>query len=205
MRLAIQGPNKPHPNIAMSLENLGLLYEAMSNLDKALENHEKGLQMNLAILGPNTQHSDIAVPLSHIGIVCHKQKHLNRAAVVLQKSLEMLRAVHGRNSMHPKITQLELLLANVHEDQRRKDQSLRIREPNANAHETSENDAHLGYRSVPYAIFVYATLLCFRIPHSLFLDSVTSCGHVASVENFIKCELILNKLDCGSTDLFVTP
>ncbi len=44
-RPAIHGHNKPHSDIAASLDNLGIVYERMGKLDKALERHEESLEM----------------------------------------------------------------------------------------------------------------------------------------------------------------
>ena len=51
MYFAILGYRNPHPEIAKSLKNLGILYETMGKLDKGLEKLEQSLEMKRDILG----------------------------------------------------------------------------------------------------------------------------------------------------------
>ncbi len=130
MYQTIHGQDKPHHTIALSLRNLGLVYEDLSELGKAMEKFEQSLEMYRAIHGRGGPHPDTAISLCIIGVVHYKQKELNRAAEFLEQGLEMLRIVHGRNSQHPHINAVLLKLADVYEDQGRREEALAIRQQN---------------------------------------------------------------------------
>ncbi len=57
----IHGHGKPHIDIALALNNLGLVYFLMGKLDKVLEKHQQSLEMRQAIHGHGNLHPDIAM------------------------------------------------------------------------------------------------------------------------------------------------
>ncbi len=74
MELVIHGHRKPHPDIASSLNHLGIVYEAIGEIENALEMSQQGLEMHRAIHGSDKPHPDTANALQCIGSVYQKQK-----------------------------------------------------------------------------------------------------------------------------------
>ncbi len=72
------------------------------------------------IYGHDEPHPYTAISLWNIGLVYYKQKFL-------EESLQMLQIVYARDSQHPQIVQLLCDLADVYEDQGRRDEALAIR------------------------------------------------------------------------------
>ncbi len=69
MRRAIHRHSKSHPEIATSLNNLGLVYREMGNLDKALDAHKQSLKIEQAIHGLDKPHPAIASSLNNFGLM----------------------------------------------------------------------------------------------------------------------------------------
>ncbi len=109
MRRAIH-KNKPHPDIASSLDSLGIVYDAMGKPEKSLEHYEQSLHKNQS-------HFDVAMSLGSVGFVYYKQKKLNHAADFLEQSLEMLRILNSRNTLHSEISTIGFLLTLVYAEQ----------------------------------------------------------------------------------------
>ncbi len=123
--------------IALSFFNLGRAYHRSGELEKALEMHEKSLEMKRAIHGQNKPHPDTAISLFNIGLVHQLRKNINQATEFLEQSLVMLRIVHGRNSLHPDIAGVRSHLGDVLEDQGRRNEAFHIREGNTETDESS--------------------------------------------------------------------
>ncbi len=96
--------------------------------------------MKRAIHGHKKPHPNTAVSLWNIGYLHHMQKNLNEAAKFLKQSLDMLRILHVRNSLHPHIMCVLSALAEVYEDQRRRDEALGNLERDTETDETSDDD-----------------------------------------------------------------
>ncbi len=124
MYRVIHGPYNPHPDLAMSFDDLVLLYLDMGELEGALDMCEQGLEMHRAIYGSDKpNHSNFtAISLWTIGSVYQKQK--------IEPSLAMLRIVHGQNSLRPDITTVQRELADVYESLGRREEVLGVRESN---------------------------------------------------------------------------
>ncbi len=100
---AIHGHEKPHPDIATSLGNLGRVYKRQGKLNKALEMHEQSFEMKLAIHGHGKPHLTIATSLDNLGRVYKALGRLNEALEKHEQSLEMKLAIHGHDKPHPTI------------------------------------------------------------------------------------------------------
>ena len=99
---SVYGQGKPHPRIASCLNNLGIVYQRMGKLDKALEKHEQSLEMHRALHGFKP-HPDIASSLGSLGIVYERMGKLEKALEKYDGTLKMYQAVHGYNMPHPDI------------------------------------------------------------------------------------------------------
>ncbi len=85
--------------------------------------------------------SAIALSLWIIGYVHHERKSLNQAAEFLERSLAMLRIIHAGNPQQPDIEDLLCFLADVYEDQGRREEAAEIRkrnDRNINSDKTSD-------------------------------------------------------------------
>jgi tetratricopeptide (TPR) repeat protein len=56
-----------HPDTAIFLNNIGLIYYKQGNYEKTLENYEKALKLTLSLFGEN--HPNTALSLGNIGSV----------------------------------------------------------------------------------------------------------------------------------------
>ena len=95
LRLSIFGEN--HPDVAMSYNNIGLVYDAMGDYSKALDYYEKSLRIMLSVLGEN--HPDVATIYNNIGVVYHAMGDYSKALDYYEKSLRIRLSVLGEN--HP--------------------------------------------------------------------------------------------------------
>lgn len=85
IRKIIQG-DKPHLDIASSLNNIGLIYSDQGNLEQALEFYNQSLEIKKTIQG-DKPHKNIAVTLNNIGVIYKKQGNLEKAIEFYNQSL----------------------------------------------------------------------------------------------------------------------
>jgi len=95
IRLSVLGKN--HPDVAVSYNNIGVVYNDMGDSSKALEHYEKSLRINLSVLGENNP--AVATSYSNIGFAYHNMGDYPRALDCCEKSLRIRLAVLGEE--HP--------------------------------------------------------------------------------------------------------
>ena len=66
MKKRIHGENNDHPDIAVSLKDLGSIYQAMNEYDKAKEYQRLSLEMHKRIHSETSDNSDIARSLNNL-------------------------------------------------------------------------------------------------------------------------------------------
>ncbi len=84
-------------NTATIYHNIGSVYHAKGERDKALEQYEKSLKICLATIGEN--HPDTAMTYNNIGSVYHAKGERDKALEQYEKSLKICLATIGEN--HP--------------------------------------------------------------------------------------------------------
>ena len=94
---ALHGEN--HPNVAMSYNNIGRIYDSQGNHSKALAYYTKSLEIRLSIFGEN--HPDVAMSYNNIGSIYDNQGDYSKALEYYTKSLEILLSIFGEN--HPDV------------------------------------------------------------------------------------------------------
>ncbi|XP_070579258.1 uncharacterized protein [Ptychodera flava] len=63
----IYGYDKPHPNIAMCMLNLGAAWSSLGDRKKSIECFSQALEQNRELFGKKSNHSRIATCLTHLG------------------------------------------------------------------------------------------------------------------------------------------
>ena len=88
---------KEHADTAQSYNNIGVIYYNQGNYAKALEYHEKALDIRERVLGPN--HPDTAQSYNNIGLVYYNQGDYAKALEYYGKALDIYERVLGTD--HP--------------------------------------------------------------------------------------------------------
>eukprot|EP00058_Branchiostoma_floridae_P017871 XP_002603360.1 hypothetical protein BRAFLDRAFT_80353 [Branchiostoma floridae] len=99
----IYGENTAHPDIASSLNNLGIAWRDFGDHKKAVSYHEQSLQMKRIIHGENTAHPDIASLLNNLGAAWMDLGDHRKAVSYHEQAQQMMRTIHGENAVHPDI------------------------------------------------------------------------------------------------------
>ena len=94
-------PNQDHPDIANSLNNLGIIWKN-EDFDKALDFRKLSFEMRERLY-PNQDHPDIADSLNNLGNIL-ENKNFNKALYFHKLSFEMRKRLYP-NQDHPDITQ----------------------------------------------------------------------------------------------------
>jgi Tfp pilus assembly protein PilF len=104
---AALGPE--HHNIAVILDNLGLVLFHLGDLDEARARHEQALALFEAVDGPN--HPNVARVLTNLGIVLSQIGDLPGSRAGLERALAIKEAAHGPD--HPEVAATLVNLGNV--------------------------------------------------------------------------------------------
>ena len=92
-----------HPDIALSLKNLGTLCLEQRDLPVAQDYLQQALAMQQALCETDAHRSDIANTLFNLGLACRLQDHFSVARDYFQQSLTMRRALYGEEVDHKDI------------------------------------------------------------------------------------------------------
>ena len=87
------GPN--HVDVALSYNNIGLVYSKKGDLDQALDNYQRAQEIKEKQQGPN--HVDVADSYNNIGEVYSKKGDLDQAMDYYQRALEIKEKQLGPN------------------------------------------------------------------------------------------------------------
>jgi tetratricopeptide (TPR) repeat protein len=99
-----------HRNIAVILDNLGLVLHRLGELEESSIRHEQALALFEAVDGSN--HPDVARVLTNLGIVLAAHGELAAARIRLERALAIKEAAHGPH--HPEVAATLVNLGNVH-------------------------------------------------------------------------------------------
>eukprot|EP00058_Branchiostoma_floridae_P022481 XP_002607971.1 hypothetical protein BRAFLDRAFT_74920 [Branchiostoma floridae] len=98
-----QDKNTAHPDIAMSLNNLGSSWSHLGDHKKAISYQEQSLSMVKTIYGENTTHPDIAKSLNNLGSSWGNLGDHKKAIRYYEQALSLMKTIYGENTTHPDI------------------------------------------------------------------------------------------------------
>jgi tetratricopeptide (TPR) repeat protein/predicted acylesterase/phospholipase RssA len=100
MKYSIYGKDKPHPDMAKSLNNVGKALKNLENYQQAFNYCKQALEMRYLIYGKDKPHPDIAESLNDIGRalrrLCKHQESFN----YFKQALDMRYLIYGRDKPH---------------------------------------------------------------------------------------------------------
>ncbi|KAI8503652.1 hypothetical protein Bbelb_186230 [Branchiostoma belcheri] len=99
MRKAIYGETTPHPDIAASLNNIGVCWSKLGDQRKAISYYEQSLKMIKAIHGENTPHPNIAASLSNIAACWKRLGDDSKAKWYWEQSQNIMKVITYRDNM----------------------------------------------------------------------------------------------------------
>ena len=76
-----------HPSVARDLNNLGLLYKALGDYDKAEPLYERALEIDEKVLGPD--HPNVAIRLNNLGSLYNNLGDYDKAEPLYKRALEI--------------------------------------------------------------------------------------------------------------------
>jgi tetratricopeptide (TPR) repeat protein len=91
------GPD--HPNVAIRINNLGLVLKALGNLFEARQCHERGLRIDEATFGPD--HPSVALYVNNLGEALQADGELSEARQCFERALRINEAAFGPD--HPSV------------------------------------------------------------------------------------------------------
>ncbi|KAI8484498.1 hypothetical protein Bbelb_377690 [Branchiostoma belcheri] len=97
------GEEEIHPDIPVSLTNLGNAWANLGDHRKAIRYYEQALQMERVIYGEDIGHPDIAESLTKLGNAWDNLGDHIKAISYYEKALQMRREIYGEDIAHPDI------------------------------------------------------------------------------------------------------
>ena len=81
----VLGPNLI--DVATSYNHLGLVYEAMGELEQAKDYHQRALEIRINVLGPN--HVKVVTSYNNLGLVYEAMSEVEQARNYHQRGIEI--------------------------------------------------------------------------------------------------------------------
>ena len=104
---------KDHPEIAATLNSLGMAWQNVGDLAKAEEFYRQALEMRVRVLGPD--HAHTALTRGNLGGLLYEQRKYEKAEPIFRETLEVKRRKLGKD--HPTVatsmTNLAVLLSTI--------------------------------------------------------------------------------------------
>ncbi|MGC0372443.1 MAG: hypothetical protein DGJ47_001156, partial [Rickettsiaceae bacterium] len=95
--------NNSNNHITDGYNNLGIAYDNKGEYDKAIEFHQKSLDMYLKTYASNPNHPDISMRYNNLGSTYSSKGEYDKAIEFHQKSLDMNLKTYASNPNHPDI------------------------------------------------------------------------------------------------------
>ncbi len=137
------------PELAWSLNNLGIVYQAQGELDEAVRHFDEAITSLTDSLG--NSHPDLGIPLNNLGNALVTQGKVSEARTAFERVLDLRTKVFGPN--HPSLGYSLNALGNVFQKQGELDRALSLFERADDIWQTAYGDEHpnLGYTSINLA------------------------------------------------------
>lgn len=113
-----------HPNVATSLNNLGLIYQAQGKYEKAEPLYIRALEIDEKEFGKD--HPDIAIDLNNLGLLCYFQGRYYEAKAFYERALKISEKALGPE--HPSVKALLENIKEVNRDIRKEEEYKEIEE-----------------------------------------------------------------------------
>jgi tetratricopeptide (TPR) repeat protein len=115
IRRNLKGLGESNPDVAISLNNLGLLYADQGRLDEAKSHYEQALLIQKSLFGETNL--DIATTLNNLALLFYSQHNLLEAEKSLEATLKIRQKLLGKN--HPDVAGSLNNLAGIYKAQGR--------------------------------------------------------------------------------------
>ena len=102
-----------HPDVAISYNNIGLVYDDLGDYVRALEYHQQSLAIKIQLYGDS--HPDVAISYNNIGLVYDDLGDYARALEYHQQSLAIWKQEYGES--HPNVATSYNNIGNIYADQ----------------------------------------------------------------------------------------
>ena len=102
-----------HPDVTLSYNNIGLVYDDLGDYVRALEYHQQSLAIKIQLYGDS--HPDVAISYNNIGSVYYSQGDYTHALEYFQQSLAIRKQVYGES--HPDVATSYNDIGNVYYSQ----------------------------------------------------------------------------------------
>jgi tetratricopeptide (TPR) repeat protein len=103
-----------HPDVAISLNNLGASYDSKREFEKALEYYEEAMKM-LKRYHKGFDHPDISTSLNNIGVSYENMGDQSKAMKYYEEALEMRTRIYRGDMTHPDVVMSVNSLKNLKE------------------------------------------------------------------------------------------
>ncbi len=91
-----------HPDVAISLNNIGASYDSKREFEKALNYYERALQM-LKRYHRGSDHPDISTAMNNIGVTYENKGDQWKAMRYYEDALEMRKRIYQGDMQHPDV------------------------------------------------------------------------------------------------------
>lgn len=107
---AVRQSGEQNPDVAISYNNIGSVYDSQGEYNKAMEYYQKALQIQQTIFGE--QHPKVATSYNNIGLVYYSQGNYNKAMEYYQKAIGIWKIIFGEQ--HPDVATSYNNIGNVY-------------------------------------------------------------------------------------------
>ncbi|XP_066298759.1 uncharacterized protein [Branchiostoma lanceolatum] len=95
--------SEPHPLVALTLCNLGVVHTELLDHRTALHYLQRAEKISEDVFGEDTPHPQVALILNNMGITYKEMGDISKAREYLTRSLDMRLAIYGEDTPHPDI------------------------------------------------------------------------------------------------------
>lgn len=98
LKLSEETFGQDHPEVAVSINNLGLVLKTLGHLDQARELYKRALAIDEVAYGPD--HPETATDLNNLATLLHDLGDLTQARLLLERALSIYQTFYGSDDPH---------------------------------------------------------------------------------------------------------